>query len=309
MTAIGRLERVTLREVWPHEAHDLTQWLQGNVDVINEILDVNLANVEREQAAGAFSVDLVAEDDHGNPVVIENQLTRSDHDHLGKLLTYLAAFDASTAIWIVSDPRPEHVSAVTWLNESSGADFYLLKLEAVRIGSSLPAPLFTKIVGPSEEISDVGDSKKEFTETHHMRERFWTELLGKAAERSPLHANITPGRYHWIGTSAGVSGINFNYVILQHDGRVELYIDRGDQAENKAVFDQLAVHREEIDTAFGEPLTWQRLEAKRASRISQAISIGGHRDADRWLEQQEAMIDAMERLHHALRPHLDRLEI
>ena len=119
MTAsIGKLERVALREVWKHEALDFTQWLQENIDVLNSALDLNLVNVDREQIPGAFSVDLVAEDEGGATIIIENQLEKSNHDHLGKLITYLTAMSARAAIWIVSDPRPEHVAAITWLNES-----------------------------------------------------------------------------------------------------------------------------------------------------------------------------------------------
>jgi len=102
---IGRLERVPLREVWRHEALDFTSWLEKNLDVLNEVLDITLSDAEREQAAGTFSVDLVATDSSGNPVVIENQLGKSDHDHLGKLITYLTAIDAKAAIWIVTEPR------------------------------------------------------------------------------------------------------------------------------------------------------------------------------------------------------------
>ena len=116
---IGRLERVPLREVWMHEAHDFTQWLELNIDVLNDALDLEIVNVDREQAAGKFSIDLVAEDIHGRQLIIENQLEKSDHDHLGKLITYLTALGAKGAIWIVKDPRPEHVAAVQWLTRRS----------------------------------------------------------------------------------------------------------------------------------------------------------------------------------------------
>src|SRR5512143_1154802 len=119
--SIGKLERLPLREVWKHEARDFTQWLQDNIDVLNEALDITLVNVDREQAAGSFSIDLVAEHEGGGKVIIENQLEKSDHDHLGKLITYLTALDAHTAIWIVAAPRPEHVAALSWLNDSSSA--------------------------------------------------------------------------------------------------------------------------------------------------------------------------------------------
>ena len=128
----GKIHRVLLSEVWEHEAHDFTAWLQENIDVLNDALNLSLANAEREKAAGDFSVDMVAEDESENPVVIENQLEKSNHDQLGKLLTYLVAIGAMTAIWIVSDPRPEHVSTISWLNESSSASLYLMKVEAIK---------------------------------------------------------------------------------------------------------------------------------------------------------------------------------
>ncbi|MEY2840252.1 MAG: hypothetical protein RJB60_2551 [Pseudomonadota bacterium] len=104
-TPIGKLQRVPLREVWKHEAYDFTQWLQQNLDVLNTALGLNLVNAEREQAAGSFSIDLVAEDDGGGTVVIENQLEKSNHDHLGKLITYVTAMQARAAVWIISEPR------------------------------------------------------------------------------------------------------------------------------------------------------------------------------------------------------------
>jgi hypothetical protein len=150
-------------------------------------------------------------------VIVENQLEKSDHDHLGKLLTYLVAIGAKTAVWIVSEPRPEHVNAVSWLNESSPASFYLVKVEAIRIGESSPAPLLTKVVGPSEESREVGETKKEWAERYTLRRRFWTKLLEKSTKMTRLHANISPSRYNWLGTSAGVSGLNYNYTVRQHD--------------------------------------------------------------------------------------------
>lgn len=108
--AIGKITRIPLREVWHREDRDFTTWIRDNIDVVAEQLGLELVNAEREQAAGSFSVDIVAETDDGRAVVIENQLERSDHDHLGKLLTYLAAFDAKVAVWIVSEPRPEACS-------------------------------------------------------------------------------------------------------------------------------------------------------------------------------------------------------
>ena len=308
---IGKLLRVPLREVWKHEALDFTRWLEDNYDVLNEVLDITLSNVEREQTAGSFSVDLVTEDESGNLVIIENQLEKSDHDHLGKLITYLTALEAKTAIWIVSEPRPEHVRAISWLNESSPAAFYLLKAEAVRIGDSPPAPLLTVIVGPSEESRQVGETKKDLAERYIIRREFWTQLLDRAKTTTRLHANISPGRDNWISTGAGKAGLGFNYVIRQHDVQVELYIDRGKNSEiqNKAIFDSLFESKDAIENAFRSDLEWERLESKRACRIKHLITVGGYRDEAKWLEIQDAMIDAMIRLDRALSPHIAEMKM
>jgi hypothetical protein len=310
--SIGKLERVPLRKVWEHEAYDFTQWLQENIDVLNTALDLNLVNVDREQAAGSFSIDLVAEDEGGGTVIIENQLEKSNHDHLGKLITYLSSMGAKAAIWIVSDPRPEHVAAVAWLNESSSAAFYMVKVEAVRIGDSPAAPLFTLIVGPSEETKDVGQTKKEIAERYSIRKRWWSTLIERSAKVNKLHAHLTPGEYSWIGASSGVRGLNLNYVITQDECAAELYIDRGKDAEeeNKSIFDQLFANKATIDEAFGESLSWERLEGKRACRIRHTQSGGGYRSPEeQWPGLQDAIIQDMDRLEKALRPHLKQLKL
>lgn len=309
---IGKIDRVPLRDVWKHEALDFTRWLEENIDVLNDILDLNLATAEREKDAGDFSVDLVAEDDKGNPVVIENQLEKSNHDHLGKLITYLTAVGARTAIWIVSDPRPEHINAISWLNEGSAASFYLLKVEAIRIGDSAPAPLLTLIVGPSKEGREVGETKKEIAERYDIRHKFWTGLLDFAKTKTKLHAGLSPSEYNWLGTGAGVRGLGYNYSLTKHASTVELYIDRGKDAEeeNKAIFDQLLAAKGEIERAFGEPLEWQRLEERRACRIRKKFTIVGWRDDPaRWPEAYTAMVDAMIRLERALKPHVQKLKV
>lgn len=308
---ISKLERVPLRDVWRDEAADFTPWLQENIDFLNNVIDGTLSTAEREQDAGTFSVDLVAEDESGNVVIVENQLEKSDHDHLGKIITYLTALNAQTAVWIVADPRPEHVKAITWLNESTDASFFLVKVEAVRIGGSPTAPLFTTIVGPSPESKGVGATKKELAERHLVRRRFWEQLLDRARKRTLLHANISPSGESWVGASGGRSGLAFNYVILKPSARVELYIDRGDgrEIENMTIFDSMFHQKTEVEAAFGGALDWQPLEGRRACRIAKSIELGGLVNEDRWPEIQDAMIDAMIKLEKALSPHIEQLRL
>ncbi|MDE2928243.1 MAG: DUF4268 domain-containing protein [Acidobacteriota bacterium] len=292
--------------MWSHEALDFTTWLEENVDVLAEATGLRLSGIEREQAAGSFSVDLIAEDEDGRAVVIENQLEKSDHDHLGKLLTYLVGIQARKAVWIVADPRPEHVGVIAWLNESASADFYLLKLEAIRIGDSEPAPLLTQIVGPSDETRKAGRTKKELAERERLRYRFFEGLLEHAKSRTQLHANIRPSKHGWVGAGAGIAGVGFNYVVRQRDARVELYIDTGDGGENQRIFEALDLKREEIEGVFGLPLDWDTKEGRRACRIQRTYSTGGYRDEDVWEAVYEELAEAMAKLESALKPRLKR---
>ncbi|MCK6412043.1 MAG: DUF4268 domain-containing protein [Azonexus sp.] len=309
---IQKITRIPLRDAFKHEALDFTRWLEENIDVLNDCLDITLSNAEREQAAGDFSVDIVCEDESGSKVIIENQLEKSNHDHLGKVITYLVALEAKTAIWIVSDPRPEHVSAITWLNEASTASFYLLKLEAIQIGDSAPAPLLTLIVGPSESTKAVGKAKQEFAERYDLRRNFWTKLLTYAKTKTKLHSGISPGKQNWVGTGAGKSGLAYNYVVWEHEAAAELYIDRGKECdeENKAIFDALHAKKEQIEAAFEGKLDWQRLDNKRACRVRVLLEGGGYRDDETKFEAvHAAMVDAMIRLERAFKPHVQKLSI
>ncbi|AHM02975.1 hypothetical protein roselon_00535 [Roseibacterium elongatum DSM 19469] len=308
---IAKIERVPLREVWPHEAYDFTQWLEENIDVLSDAIDRNIVNVEREKKTeSTFSVDLVGEDEAGSAIIIENQLEKSNHDHLGKLITYLTAMQANTAVWIVAEPRPEHVAALAWLNESTNADFFLLKLEAIRIENSPPAPLLTLIVGPSEEGKSIGRSKAEMSERDHERLRFWTQLIEHP--NAKLHAHTTPGRHTWQGVSSGIiRGVSFNYAVSKGGAQAEVYIDRGKDMndENLQIFDQLYAKKDAIEEAFGGSLTWERLEGRRACRISAKVG-GGFRDPETtWAATHDRMTDAMNRLVNAVRPHLKAVKI
>jgi len=245
--------------------------------------------------------------------VIENQLDRSNHDHLGKLLTYFAMMGAEVAIWIVSEARPEHVSAVSWLNENSSADFFLLQVEAVRIGKSSPAPLLRRIVGPGPGTREASGDNRQLSETEQLLKRFWTQLLRRALDRGiRLHAGVSPGPRAYVGTGAGKSGLGVGYVVAREWCQVELYIDRGaNQADaNKRIFDEFHAARDQIEADFGESLIWERLDDRRACRISYRMDIGGYRAPEsRWPEIHDAMIDAMVKFEKALRPHIEELDV
>jgi hypothetical protein len=310
---IGRTQFEPVRSVFRDEARHFTTWLEQNLEVLAERLGIELNLVQREKTVGDFNVDLLCEDESGRPIIVENQLEKTDHDHLGKLLTYLVNLNASAAIWVTGDPRPEHEKVVDWLNESTGADtsFYLVKVETIRIGDSSPAPLFTVIAAPDEQLREVGEKKKEWADRHYKRVEFWKGLLERSKQRTRLFATISPGRHSYIGTGSGKSGVTFNYSLSKGSAAAELYIDHDHETGegNKAIFDALAAQKKDIEAEFGGPLEWERLDDRRASRISKWFEGRGLAQPESWPSLQDEMIDAMIRLDKALRGRLAQLNV
>lgn len=312
---VGRIKKVSLRELWKKEDKDFTRWLEENIEYLNEVLDIDIAVESREEKVGPFKVDLFGEDSDGNKVIIENQLERTDHDHLGKIITYLTNLEAKTAIWITSKPTEEHIKAIEWLNEITPDDisFYLIKIEAIRIESQpLAAPLFTIVKGPSRESKQIGAEKKEHAQRHILRKEFWTQLLEKAKEKTKLHTNVSPSIYSWMAAGAGKSGIGYNYGITNKYASCEIYLDRGKEFEdpniNKIRFDQLFKHKDEIEKEFGGKINWERLDDRRASRISIRFEGAGLNDKDKWDDIQEKMIETMVRLEKAFGKYIRQLD-
>lgn len=160
---IGRLEPVPLRDVWPKEEGDFSKWLAENLDTLSEAIRVNLELVETEKkvAGTNLEIDIFCLDDDGEKVVVENQLEKTDHSHLGQILTYAVNIDAPTVIWITRETRQEHINVINWLNEVSDKGFYLVKVEAYRIDDSSVAPFFSIICRPTQDVKKLGAEKKE----------------------------------------------------------------------------------------------------------------------------------------------------
>lgn len=313
MTKIEKITRLPLRDIWKDEARDFTTWLEENIDALNDVLDFEVQNVSREQSTGNFNVDLLGEDSSGGTVVIENQLGKSDHDHLGKVITYLSSFDATKAIWIASDARPEHIKAVTWLNEARGTEFYFLKLEAIKIGDSNPAPLFTLIVGPSELLSKAGSAKKEISERHKRRYQFWERMIELSkAKGHKLLVSSTPNHYTYLGASSGFRGINYQYWLNKNSFQIKIYIDRGKESgdQNLVIFNQLLAHKDQIETDFGNRLEWNELEEYRACTIGCLVGeMGWVNNEEEWNEIQLAGIEQMEKLISATKKLIAKIKL
>jgi hypothetical protein len=154
MTAgLGRLERRPAREAWTGEARSFTPWLAENLDVLGAELGLALTLRAKEHPVGRYALDLLLEDARGRTIVVENQFGQTDHDHLGKVLTYAAGTKGDLVVWIAESFTDEHAGALAWLNGNSvpGVGFFGVELELLQIGAER-APHFRVIVRPNEWV-------------------------------------------------------------------------------------------------------------------------------------------------------------
>lgn len=276
MESIGSLESVDIREVWKDEARDFTPWLAEQAELLGEALGMELVHEETEAAVGEYSADLVfIEEGTDQRIVVENMFNRTDHDHLGKLITYMAGLGAHYTVLLASEFRDEHQAALNWLNTISTNDFgfFGIVLEVWRIGDSSPAPRFRVAVQPDNWSRSVRASRDySSTETNRAWQRFWEEILPELHDAYPdWKGNVTPPKHSTLNFSSSSSYKQVKYKFGCHKSgrpRVDVYIDTGDEGSTKDIFDKLYGSRQKIEQAVGKELEWDRLNGKRASRIS-----------------------------------------
>lgn len=305
---MGRLEAVALREVWQHEALDFTPWLLANADALGEALEMDLEITASEHPVGAFSLDLIGRDVvTGERVIIENQLEATDHSHLGQLLTYAAGTDAATIVWVAREVRDEHRAALDWLNSRTDADtrFFGVEVTAVRIGDSLPAPLFKVVALPNDwgkKLRTRTQAAEEgaLSEREALYSEFWSGYLDALRESalSWSRARKAP-RSNWFSTSGGLAGVELNVSFSRHGLLSEVYLGHSDPDLNTARLDHLLAHREALESHYGGPLTFEPLDGKVASRAGERRP-GSIDDRSQWPEYIGWFIDRQTRLRAAL---------
>lgn len=271
MIELSKLVKIPLRDVWKHEALDFTQWLAlpENIQNLSETIGVDITNTQTEVGVGQFHVDILAEDESGHKIVIENQLEPTNHDHLGKIITYASGLQAEVIVWIVERAREEHEQAVNWLNENTteNANFFLIQIEAWKIGDSAPAPRFNVIAKPNDwakTIKQSGTGNK-VTELKLQQQSFFEELREYGEQNAKyIKSWQTPRAQHWYTIRVGSSQAKISVTLNSKEQQVavELYIN-----DSKELFNKILLKKDEIEEKLGMKLDWQELPDKKASRI------------------------------------------
>jgi hypothetical protein len=305
---LSKLVRVSLREAWKHEANDFTPWLAEteNLNILAESVGLSELNlVATEHWVGDFKVDILCTDGV-DQVIIENQLEKTNHSHLGQIITYAAGIGAKKVIWIAESFRPEHQSALEFLNQNTTEDlsFFAVEVELWRIGESPMAPKFEVVVRPNEWVKagkEQARAASVTTPTKNLNLRLWQKVEEKIKARYSDLKIHKPQAQNWITSSIGHSGFGLNLTASFQNQRlgVEIYIQCADA---KLLFRKILEQKVEIENKLGFTVEWQELPNAQASRIVVYRRDCPLEDESRWDDYVDWFISHMRIMKSVFQP-------
>ena len=308
MANLSRLEEIQdLRTVWPHEALDFTPWLSqdDNISLLADAIGLDITVDETESSVGDFNVDIFAsETGTGRKIIIENQLEDTNHDHLGKLITYASGKSADVIIWVVKHAREEHKAAIEWLNNHTDdkVGFFLCEIKLYRIGTSEPAVKFEVIEKPNDWAKEV---RKNDSANEKQQERYdyWVAFQDYAFQNAQFARNFKrrkPSMDHWMNFSIGSS--SYHIAVSQIQKRSAMGVELNIR-DNKELYRALFENKDAIEANAGITFDWFELPEKKASRII-AEKKADFGNKEQWNEQFYWIIDTMLKMKRAFKKYL-----
>lgn len=305
---LGKLEEVDIRELWKHEQYDFSEWLskEENIEMLSDEIGLTLTDISKEVFVGSYRCDLVAKDETtGIKAIIENQMEATNHDHLGKIITYASGLDANIVIWIVKEAREEHKSAIEWLNNKTIKDisFFLIEIRAYKIGDSLPAPKFVIIEKPNDFVktANLSTDSGKLNKTQSERLNFWNIFNEALISRNKPFNVRKATTDNWYDVALGISEAHISITLVNKTNsiKIQVYIN-----DNKKLFDKLFLESEEIENKLGFSMDWQRLDNKKASRIIyyiDGLDFDNHDNYDKLIDE---VIDRVITIKETFRNHI-----
>lgn len=307
---LGRLEQVELRKIWTSESDEFTPWLaqEGNIRLLGDAIGIELELEAQEKNVGPFRADILCKDTAtDNWVLIENQLEKTDHVHLGQLLTYASGLKAVTIVWIAKRFTEEHRAALDWLNEITDDrfNFFGLEVELWQIGSSEVAPKFNVVSKPNDWSKTVAAGASQIkntalTDSKILQRDFWTAFCDYVKEQGSNIKTTKPLPQHWMNIAIGRTGIKLCAIasfwdsvaesFSGHELRVELVLEDNN---SKKYFEQLEAEKEGIEKDVGDQLTWHNPPEKRMCRIHIRKSAD-LKDKNKWPDQHEWLLNKLQ---------------
>lgn len=315
MATLGNLRSLDPRQIWKNEAGDFTPWMakDENIALLGEALGLELEVENTEVAAGLFSADILARDTATSAyVIIENQLERTNHDHLGKAITYAAVLDARTLVWVAPKFTDEHKKALDWLNDNSSDElsFFGVQAELWQIDQSAPAIRFNVLSRPAQTGRAIAlqRSKGELSDTKRLQLEWWTEFRDALAATNAFPSVRSPRAQHWYNLALGRTGIHLSLTFNTFDNKLGVRVYMRNRHGGEQALAQLRESREEIEEAIGQELVWD-INPDAMDKI-----VGLYRDAnvtDRtaWPQYLKWMVDTTIRFRQVFAPRVRELDL
>ena len=316
--ALGRLEAVELRTAWQTEAGDFTPWLaqEANIALLGDTIGLDLEVEAQEKQVGPFRADILCKDTaNGNWVLIENQLEKTDHTHLGQLITYAAGLSAVKIVWVAASIRDEHRASIDWLNEITDDrfNFFALEVELWRIGTSALAPKFNVVCKPNDWTRSVSGATRSLendnlSETKQLQLEYWTALRALMEDRGGSVRPTKPHPQHWYSLSIGRTNFWMNaFANMQYQRiGVDLIIGGSDA---KPFFHLLQRQKGEVDTSFERPLDWREMPDRQQSRIVLRWDNCDPNERKDWPKQHDWLQKNLEQFHAVFAQRVKQLDL
>ena len=273
---LSKITKVNLRDCWQNEASDFTPWLakDENIALLADALGMNELEIKaQEEHVGPFRADILCVDPGTNKyVLIENQLEKTDHNHLGQILTYAAGLDAVTIIWIAEHFTEEHRAAIDWLNRITDKEFnfFGVEIELIKIGNSPAAPIFNVIAKPngwSKDVKNSHNNSEGRSEGENFKYDFWSAFVDYMNNNpSKLFRTPSPSYDHWMNIAIGKGSMHISLLVNTREQKVTIQLYIWDDADKK-YFDALLKYKKEAADRISLDLIWRRLDGKKASTI------------------------------------------
>lgn len=316
MITLGRLEKVDLRDIWKTEAQDFTPWLarEDNLSELADTIKLDLELEAQEKNVGPFRADILCKNtDDGSWVLIENQLERTDHIHLGQLLTYASGLDAVTIVWVAAQFTDEHRATLDWLNDITDDKFrfFGLEVELWRIGDSAVAPKFNVVSKPNDWTRSISRAAKRISEEpvsalKAQQQEYWTALKDFMERRGSPIRSQAPLPQHWAVYGIGRTNFSITATVNTRENRlgVELYIGTNDA---KTLFRIVREEKEAVESEIGSPVEWMELPERKGSRIVLFRKNTDPTDEGDWPVQHAWMADTIEKFDRTFRDRVKTL--
>lgn len=308
MEKLGQIEQVDVRSVWESESSDFTPWLaeNGNLALLGNELGIELELEAQEKEVGPFRADILCKDTaDASWVLIENQIERTDHKHLGQILTYAAGLEAVSIVWISTEFTEEHKTAIDWLNQitNDSVRFFGVEIEVWRIGNSPAAPKFRVVCKPNDwgnTVRRAADDLADASPAEQLRMRYWSAFKEHLQEQQSKLRPQKPAPNHWYNFSIGTSRAHLAATLITKEDKigVELYID-GDNA--KEIYTALYAKKEQIEAQLAASLDWRELPEKKVSRVLLYKPVDPTDESD-WEKQFAWLRTTIEKFDGVFRP-------